>query len=78
MLEGVCPQCKVHYHGKALIQERNQVCLKCGSSLEVSNNGIPVRPAYYHVQTEEYRVSEPHEEWEDLCVKNLLLYVTLN
>jgi len=78
MLEGICPQCKVHYHGQALITKSNQLCLKCGSTLEIRNNGVLVRTALSSLRCREYRLNEDQEEWEDLCTKNLLIYFILN
>jgi transcription initiation factor IIE alpha subunit len=78
MIEGICPQCKVHYHGQALGTKSNQLCLKCGSTLEIRNNGVLVRTALSPFKYKEYRVDTDQEEWEDLCTKNLLIYLILN
>ncbi len=78
MIEGICPQCKVHYHGNALNTKNNQLCLKCGSTLEIRNNGVLVSTALSPFKYKEYQVNMDQEEWEDLCTKNLLLYLVLN
>jgi hypothetical protein len=79
MIEGICPQCKVHYHGQALGAKSNQLCLKCGSTLEIRNNGVLVSTALSPpLKYKEYRVNDNQEEWEDLCTKNLLIYFVLN
>lgn len=78
MLEGVCPQCNVHCHGQALSIQKNQLCMKCGNALEIRNEGSLLCPAPPAVMTEEYHFSSEVEEWENLCTKNLLIYLTLN
>ena len=78
MLEGICPECSLRYRGLALSYQRNQLCLKCGSTLEIRNNGMLVRPAFTKIKAHEYRVDTDQEEWDDLCAKNLLFYLTMN
>jgi uncharacterized OB-fold protein len=41
-LIGKCPKCRTSYFGYALTNPPRQNCSKCGSSLEISKNGIPV------------------------------------
>ncbi len=78
MLEGICPECGLHYHGPALRYQRNQICLKCGTTLEVRNNGALIRAACLELKAREYRVEADQDEWEDLCSQNLLVYLTMN
>jgi hypothetical protein len=78
MLEGICPECGSHYHGPALHYQRNQICFKCGGILEVRNNGTVVRTACAQLKISEYKADADIEEWDDLCTKNLLFYITMN
>jgi hypothetical protein len=78
MLEGICHECRLHYHGWALNYQRNQICLKCGSALEIRSDGVLVRSVFTPFKAGEYRFSVDQEEWEDLCAKNLLFYLTMN
>ena len=78
MIEGICPECGLHYHGTALHHQRNQICFKCGSSLEVRDGCTIVRIACAKQKAEEYKVDADIEEWDDLCTKNLLFYITMN
>jgi hypothetical protein len=78
MLEGICHECGLHYHGWGLNSRRNQMCLKCGCALEIRNDGLLVRSPFSPFKAEEYQVSNDPEEWEDLCAKNLLFYLVLN
>jgi hypothetical protein len=78
MLEAICPQCKVHYHGQALSTYQNRLCVKCGSGLIVRTDDLLVYPAFFPIKTEEYHVSSGEEEWEDLRTMNLLIYMNLN
>ncbi len=78
MLEGFCPDCGSHYHGPALQYQRNQICYKCGTTLEVRNGGTIVRTALAKSKAEEYKVDQNIDEWDDLCTKNLLIYIGMN
>jgi hypothetical protein len=78
MIEGICLQRKVHYHGQALHTKSNQLCLKCGSTLEIRNNGVLMSTALSPFKYKEYQAEADQEEWEDLCTKNLMIYLILN
>jgi len=78
MLEGICHECGLHYHGLALKSPGNQLCIKCGSSLEVRNDGQILWTAFPPFRTRKYRVSADQEEWEDLCGQNLLFHLRMN
>jgi hypothetical protein len=41
-MEGICTKCGAHYYGWALRHPRNQFC-KCGGTLEISRDGVPMR-----------------------------------
>jgi hypothetical protein len=78
-IEGICPECALHYHGPGLSFQFNQICFKCGSTLEVRHDGVLVRNAFSRFKAREYQVgSTDQEEWDDLCAKNLLFYLTIN
>jgi hypothetical protein len=79
MLEGICHECGLHYHGLALYNRHNQICLKCGCMLQIKSDGVLVRSTCTSLRSEKYQASPlEQEEWEDLCSKNLLIYLTLN
>jgi transcription initiation factor IIE alpha subunit len=57
-LEGICPKCGHRYYGWALNIQSNQLCVKCGSALEIRKDGVLVRPRLPTLRAEEYeRVS---------------------
>jgi hypothetical protein len=39
MFEGVCPKCGSHHRGWALHSERYQFCTKCGTGLDIYEDG---------------------------------------
>jgi hypothetical protein len=78
MIEGICPQCQAHYHGQASSAQRNPLCIKCGSTLEIRENGFPVRTHFTPLVVQKYEARTDEKEWEDLCSKNLVFLVTLN
>jgi hypothetical protein len=79
MFEGICPDCGLHFHGPALGYQRNQMCVKCGSILEVRSDGTLLRTACASLKAREYKFeSTDQEEWDDLCAKNLMFYLTMN
>ncbi len=51
MLQGRCPKCGSSYYGWALKLHHNQVCEKCGASLEISEN-LATSDQYSHVQSQ--------------------------
>ena len=77
-LEGICPKCGLHYHGWALNTQRNQLCIKCGSALEIRKDGVLIRSGFYPFKADEYKVGSDQDNWEDLRDKNLLFYLTRN
>jgi hypothetical protein len=56
---GRCPKCQARYYGWALRSPRNQMCDKCGASLEITDEGgKPVR-GYSPFTAEEYKIKQP-------------------
>jgi transcription initiation factor IIE alpha subunit len=45
-LEGLCPICGARYYGWALMKSLEQKCSKCGSDLDISENGPVLRTHY--------------------------------
>ena len=76
--EGFCPACGLHYHGRAFISQRNQICLKCGTALEIRKDGVRIRSGYSPFKAAEYMVGVDQEKWENLRDKNLRFYLTKN
>jgi hypothetical protein len=76
--EGICPACGLHYHGWALTAQRNQLCLKCGTALEIRKDGVMIRSGFSPFKAAEYVMGAEKERWEDLRDKNLLFYLTKN
>jgi hypothetical protein len=77
-MEGICPQCGLHYFGWALNTEHNQMCVKCGSALEIRMNDIVIRSGHTCFKAEQHKFGSDQDHWEDLRNKNLLFYLTLN
>ena len=45
-IEGFCHSCGSHYYGWVLKSEQNQTCDKCGSPLEVIENGVVISNSF--------------------------------
>ncbi len=54
-LRGTCLQCGAQYSGQVLKKERYQICIKCGSNLEVRENGIIINTPNEFYETFIYR-----------------------
>ena len=78
MLEGLCPDCKIRFYGWALNNPRNQLCVKCGCTLEVRQNDILIRSRYSPFRTEEYKVALAMDNWGNHNDQTLVLYFTRN
>ena len=61
MLEGKCRHCGYHCVGWALRFARNQACPKCGTGLEITQNGRAVAEGYTPFNAEEYVIKLPDE-----------------
>jgi len=46
MLEGKCPKCGIHHYGWALLNPRYQTCPKCGSGLEILEDGRKIAKGF--------------------------------
>jgi hypothetical protein len=79
-LEGICPKCGLHYNGWALNWERNHMCVKCGSTLEIRKDGFLISRGFSPLRAEKYECGAYQDNWGDLSDKNLLffLYLTRN
>ncbi len=73
MLEGKCPKCGAKYFGWALQWPRNQTCSKCGTGLEITEDGM-VFTGYSPFTAEEYNINPPtnvsHPEEKESRVKD--------
>jgi hypothetical protein len=77
-LEGICPKCSSHFYGWALSNQRNQLCVRCGSALEIRKDDVVIRIGCSPFKANEYRADSNQGNWEDLRNKNLLFYLTMN
>jgi len=37
MIAGKCPKCGIDYFGWSLLNPRNQMCIKCGTALQITD-----------------------------------------
>jgi predicted nucleic-acid-binding Zn-ribbon protein len=77
-LEGICPKCSSHYYGWALGSQKNQLCVKCGSSLVIRKDDVLIRSGFSPFKANEYNTGSSQDHWEDLRNKNLMFYLTMN
>jgi DNA-directed RNA polymerase subunit RPC12/RpoP len=49
-MEGICTTCGAHYYGWALQNPLAQRCGKCGGTLAVSRDGVPMSPGYFSLR----------------------------
>ena len=54
-LSGTCLECGKHYSGWVLKEPRYQICVKCGSILQVRENGILINEPNFCFETLGYR-----------------------
>ncbi len=54
-LKGTCLACGAQYSGPVLKKARYQICVKCGSNLEVRENGIVINTPNEFYETFIYR-----------------------
>lgn len=59
MIEGVCQKCQAHYYGWALRFPRNQSCPKCGTALDIFENGKLIAQGYSPFTAEKYTINLP-------------------
>ena len=59
MLEGRCPKCGFYRIGWALRHPRHQTCPKCGTGLEITEDGRRVFRGYSPFDAERYSVTPP-------------------
>ncbi len=59
MLEGVCPKCGVRQVGWALHFERYQSCPRCGTGLDIYENGKLIAKGYSPFSAQEYKIKPP-------------------
>jgi hypothetical protein len=78
ILEGICPECGRHYVGRALHTRHNQLCVKCGSGLEIREDGFLVRNGFAPFNDEEYEVCPDGDNCEDMWDKSDLFYLARN
>jgi transcription initiation factor IIE alpha subunit len=55
IIEGICRNCGAHYFGWVLKSESNPRCDKCGSNLEVIENGTVIRAGLLSLQIKEVK-----------------------
>ena len=49
-MEGICTNCGAHYYGWALQNPLSQRCGKCGGTLVVSRDGVPMPPSFFSLK----------------------------
>lgn len=54
MFEGICPKCGCRHSGWALQFERYQSCPRCGTSLNIFENGKLIARGYSPFEAPEY------------------------
>ena len=59
MIEGRCPKCSYRCYGWVLRFPRNQSCPKCGTALEIYEEGRHVSKGYSPFTAEEHTVNLP-------------------
>ncbi len=59
MLEGICTNCGYHCSGWALRFPRHQACPKCGTGLDIYEEGHRISIGYSPFTAEEYRIDLP-------------------
>ena len=59
MFEGKCPKCGLYSIGWALGNPRNQTCPKCGTGLEITEDGRKVSRGYSPFGAEKYLITPP-------------------
>jgi hypothetical protein len=68
LFKGICPKCKRRHYGPALNQPRNQLCVKCGSVLDIRKGGIVVRRVNM-LGTKAYKINLEIDIWEQMRQK---------
>ena len=58
ILEGRCPNCGSVFYGWALLMPRHRTCNKCGSGLDIFQDGEKVVPGYSPFTAEKYQVDQ--------------------
>ena len=61
-LRGTCLACGAQYSGQVLKIERYQICVKCGSNLEVREDGRIINTPNDYYETFIYRLIERKKE----------------
>ncbi len=64
-LVGICPKCKRRHYGPALTRQRNQMCVKCGSVLDIRKDGILVRRVNLS-GVRDYKIDLKIDIWEQM------------
>ena len=59
MIEAKCPKCGAYYCGWALLNPQHQMCSKCGTALDVYQNGLIIFKGYSPFTAEKYTISPP-------------------
>ena len=57
--QGRCPKCGAVFYGWALRSPRNQMCERCGTGLEISDEGSNPVSGYSPFTAEEYKIKSP-------------------
>lgn len=65
MIEGTCPRCGQRYFGWSLLQPRNQTCVRCGTALVITEDGIRRSEGYSPFTAEEYKLNAPQQKTPD-------------
>jgi uncharacterized OB-fold protein len=59
MPEGKCPKCGAHYYGWALTLPRQQTCDKCGTALEIIEDGRKPDKGHPPLSAQTYIIKPP-------------------
>jgi len=59
MLSAKCHNCGASYYGWALRFPRHQTCSRCGTGLEIIEDGRRIADGYSPFEAEEHSIGEP-------------------
>jgi len=60
-MKGICPKCGAIYYGWALQDPLKRKCEKCGSTLKMMENGVPIRLSAIAVISPELKTERPKQ-----------------
>ena len=75
---GQCPDCEAVYHGEGFSSPRNRLCVKCGSPLRVTKDGVLICSGSSPFTAEEYIIGIERSNRVYLGNDIVVFYLTLN